>query len=117
VARYRNGVPDSVTVYNTPVSTNLEQLEVAVFVQDSWAIAPRLTLNPGFRFERHTGSLGQQSAAAGQFAPARTFEPRSDLIAWNSFVPRLAATSTSRAAAGRCSRRVPASTRSARGRS
>ena len=24
VARYRNGVPDSVTVYNTPVSTSLE---------------------------------------------------------------------------------------------
>ncbi len=92
VARYRNGVPDSVTVYNTPVSTNLDQLEIGVFVQDSWAITPRLTLNPGFRFERHTGSLGQQSAAAGQFVPARTFEPRSDLIVWNTFVPRLAAT-------------------------
>ena len=92
VARYRNGVPDSVTVYNTPVSTNMDQVEIGVFVQDSWAITPRLTLNPGLRFERHTGSIGQQAAAAGQFVPARTFEPQSNLIAWNTFVPRIAAT-------------------------
>lgn len=92
VARYRNGVPDSVTVYNTPVSTNMHQFELGIFVQDSWAITRRLTVNPGLRFERHTGSLGQQSAAAGQFVPERTFAAQSNLVAWNSVVPRLAAT-------------------------
>ena len=91
VARYRNGVPDSVTVYNTPVSTDMSQLEVSVFVQDSWAITPRLTINPGLRFERHTGSLGEQSAAAGQFVPARSFEAQSNIVAWNTVVPRIAA--------------------------
>ncbi|MGI8672621.1 MAG: TonB-dependent receptor [Luteitalea sp.] len=92
VARYRNGVPDSVTVYNTPVSTNMSQFELGVFVQDSWALTRRLTVNPGLRFERHTGSLGAQSAAAGQFVPERTFASQSNVVAWNSFVPRLSAT-------------------------
>jgi len=51
VARYRNGVPDSVTVYNTPVTTSMQQYELAAFVQDSWTIVPRLTVNAGVRFE------------------------------------------------------------------
>ena len=32
IARYRNGVPDSVMVYNTPVNTSLQQYELAAFV-------------------------------------------------------------------------------------
>ena len=43
VARYRDGVPDSVTVYNTPVATSLEQSELGLFAQDSWTIASRVT--------------------------------------------------------------------------
>lgn len=89
VARYRNGVPDSVTVYNTPVNTSLQQLELAVFLQDSWVIASRLTLNAGVRYERLTGSLDEQSAAAGQFVPARTFAAQSRLIDWQNVVPRV----------------------------
>lgn len=91
VARYRNGVPDSVTVYNTPVATSLSQFELGVFLQDSWAITRRLTLNPGIRFERHTGSLRAQSAPAGQFVPERTFPAQSNLVVWHTVVPRLAA--------------------------
>ena len=92
VARYRNGAPDSVTVYNTPVDTDLSQLEIGLFLQDSWAITRRLTINPGVRFERHTGSLREQSAGAGQFVPARTYAAQSNLVAWNNIVPRLAVT-------------------------
>src|SRR5690606_10262193 len=92
IARYRNGVPDSVLVYNTPVETNLDQTVLGIFVQDAWAISRRLTLNLGLRYERHTGGLGEQSAGAGQFVPARTFPAQSDLVVWNTLVPRLAAT-------------------------
>ncbi len=92
IARYRNGVPDSVTVYNTPVATDMDQREFGVFLQDSWAIAPRLTINPGVRFERHTGSINQQSARAGQFVGAREYPAQSNLVVWNSVVPRLSAT-------------------------
>lgn len=92
IARYRNGVPDSVQVYNTPVETNLQQRDLGIFVQDAWAVSRRLTLNLGLRYERHTGGLGEQSAPAGQFVPARTFAAQSDLVVWNTLVPRLAAT-------------------------
>lgn len=92
VARYRNGVPDSVLVYNTPVETNLRQSDLGLFVQDAWAVSRRLTLNLGLRYERHAGGLGEQTAGAGQFVPARTFPAQKDLVVWNTLVPRLAAT-------------------------
>ncbi len=92
IARYRAGVPDSVVVYNTPVQTNLQQYDLGVFVQDSWAVTNRLTLNLGVRYERHIGSLGAQSAPAGQFVPERSLPAQSGLVDWNTLVPRLAAT-------------------------
>ena len=91
VARYRNGAPDSVTVYNTPVATSLDQYELGLFVQDTWTLTSRLTLNLGLRYERHAGSLNEQSAAAGDFVPARTYPAQSNVVLWNTFVPRLAA--------------------------
>lgn len=90
VARYRNGVPDSVTVYNTPVATSLEQSELGLFLQDSWTIANRLTLNAGARYERHVGSLNAQSAPAGDFVGARSFPAEHGLVTWNTVVPRIA---------------------------
>lgn len=90
VARYRNGVPDSVIVYNTPVHTSLEETELALFVQDAWTIASRLTLNAGVRYERHIGSLNEQSAAGGDFAGPRSFPEQRGLVTWNTIVPRLA---------------------------
>jgi hypothetical protein len=91
VARYRNGVPDSVQVYNTPVATSLDQFELGAFVQDAWTVARRLTINAGLRYERHIGSLNAQSAEAGQFVPARSFPEQSRLVDWTSVVPRLSA--------------------------
>ena len=79
VARYRNGVPDSVLVYNTPVNTSLNELELAAFVQDSWTVARRLTVNAGARFERHhrqprraVGARRPVRAGARTSTPART---------------------------------------------
>ena len=90
VARYRNGVPDSVIVYNTPVRTSLEETELALFLQDAWTIANRLTVNAGVRYERHIGSLNEQSAPAGDFVGARNFPAQRGLVTWNTVVPRLA---------------------------
>ena len=91
IARYRNGVPDSVQVFNTPVNTSLNELELGAFLQDSWTVAQRLTINAGARFERLTGGLDEQSAPAGQFVPERHFDARPDVIVWNNIVPRLSA--------------------------
>src|SRR4051812_12859525 len=91
IARYRNGAPDSVLVFNTPVNTSLSELEFGAFVQDSWTIAQRLTINAGARFERLTGGSNEQSAPPGQFVGERHFDARPDVIVWNNLVPRLSA--------------------------
>jgi hypothetical protein len=88
IARFRNGVPDSVLAYNTPVRTSLLVTELAGFLQDSWTIR-RLTVNAGVRFEHLSGGLRAQSAPAGQFVPERNYEAESGLIVWNNAVPRL----------------------------
>lgn len=49
LARYRSGVPDSVIVYNTPITTKVLQDDHAWYVQDSWTVASRLTINAGLR--------------------------------------------------------------------
>lgn len=89
IARYRNGVPDSVLVYNTPVRTSIDQYELALFVQDQWTVAHRVTINAGARYERHIGSIDAQTAPAGQFVGERSFEARPGVIVWNNLVPRL----------------------------
>jgi hypothetical protein len=52
VARYRNGVPDSVQTYNTRVDTQNNTSENAVYVQDRWRPTRKLTMNLGLRLEK-----------------------------------------------------------------
>ncbi len=89
VQLYRNGVPDSVRVYNTPVRAN-EYLNanLGMFVQDAWTIN-RMTLNVGARFERFVGQIKNQTAGAGRFAPDRSFSEVTGLPSWFDISPRL----------------------------
>jgi hypothetical protein len=89
VQLYRNGAPDSVRVYNTPVRAN-EYLNgnLGMFVQDAWTVK-RMTLNMGVRFERFVGQIKDQNAGAGRFAPERTFNQVTGLPSWFDVVPRL----------------------------
>ena len=89
-ARYRNGIPDSVTVWNTPVENRIRIEDLGLFIQDSWTIKDRFTINAGTRFERYVGSIDPQNAEAGVFAPARSFDKISNVPNWNTIVPRLA---------------------------
>jgi hypothetical protein len=90
VARYRNGAPDSVLVFNTPVSASMSLYELGVFIQDAWTIKDRLTLNFGGRFEHLRGQVDEQRAAAGTFVPERRFAKIDDVPNWKTFVPRFA---------------------------
>lgn len=86
---YRNGVPDSVRVYNTPVRSN-EYLNgnLGMFVQDAWTMH-HMTLNLGARFERFVASIKDQTANAGRFAPQRTFSEQTGMPSWFDIAPRL----------------------------
>ena len=92
VQQYREGVPDSVVVYNTPtiVQTDLDY-KIGFYVQDSWRVNRRLTLNPGFRYDRHRNSIPAQTASAGRFVPDRSFAAIPGIISWDDFSPRVGA--------------------------
>ncbi len=64
---YTSGKATSVTEYNTPTeSTNISRV-LGGFIQDSWTIASRLTLNLGMRFDHNTGEYPAQSTTGGPF--------------------------------------------------
>jgi hypothetical protein len=87
--RYRNGVPDSVIVYNTPtLATNRMHADLGFYVQDSWRVTNRLTISPGIRFEYLNSSIDAGSAPEGRFVPAREFPSQSDLPNWFDVAPR-----------------------------
>ena len=89
VQRYRDGVPDSVIVYNTP--TRLYALmgaDLGLYLQDSWTLR-RLTINPGMRYEYFNSSAQARAVEAGRFVPARSFPEIPDIPNWKNFAPRL----------------------------
>ena len=89
IARFNNGVPNSVLVMNSPVLIDEKANDLGVFVQDAWTMK-RLTINAGVRFERFNGEIPAQDAPAGTFVPARHFNPITNVPNWNTVVPRLA---------------------------
>ncbi|MFN7979339.1 MAG: carboxypeptidase regulatory-like domain-containing protein [Vicinamibacterales bacterium] len=86
---YNNGVPAQVRQFNTPVTSKNLANVVGVFMQDSWSV-DRLTLNLGVRYDKYTGTLPEQSAAASTFAPARSVS-KQDVIKQDIFVWRAGA--------------------------
>lgn len=74
--RYRNGVPDSVIVYNTPFEWRVGlNYDVGLYAQDTWTKG-RLSLSPGVRFEWIDSQITETSSPAGRFVPARTVNAR-----------------------------------------
>jgi outer membrane receptor protein involved in Fe transport len=88
---YSNGVATTVRQYNTPNAYKNEARVLGLFLQDSWTVARRLTLNLGVRWDRYVGILPEQSNPPGQFAPERSI-PRSEPIKHSRGVWRAGAT-------------------------
>jgi hypothetical protein len=87
---YSNGRATSVREYNTPVtSKNLDRV-LGLFVQDSWSVGRRLTLNLGVRYDHNQGILPEQSAPQRQFVGPQSF-PESTPVKQNLFVWRTGA--------------------------
>ena len=88
VQRYRNGLPDSVFVYNTPQNSKADMnRDMGIYAQDSWTFG-RFTLIPGVRYENFVGSVAAQDAPAGRFVPAKHFATIENLPNWKDVSPR-----------------------------
>ncbi len=88
VQEYRNGVPASVTVDNTPIKNQPRHDDLGLYAQDSWTIR-RTTINLGVRYDYFHAWTPKQSAPASRWVPARTWEPITNLKTFNDFSPRL----------------------------
>jgi hypothetical protein len=90
-AVYRNGVPDSVNTYNTPVSRTSYVQDTAVFVQDKWAATRKLTLNLGLRVEKFRGWQPEVCQVQTQFVNGQCFAALEDVPNWLDPSPRFGA--------------------------
>jgi Carboxypeptidase regulatory-like domain/TonB dependent receptor-like, beta-barrel/TonB-dependent Receptor Plug Domain len=50
-ARYSNGNPNAVLLYNYPADSRVFSQEHGFFVQDKWTVSRKLTVNTGIRFD------------------------------------------------------------------
>jgi hypothetical protein len=85
---FRNGVPDSVNTYNTPVTTENYTLDQAVYIQDKWAPIKRLTLNLGLRAQKTFGWVPAGCQTATIFIAARCFDKVDGVPDWFDVAPR-----------------------------
>jgi len=68
--RFNNTVPFQVTLYNYPNNPSTRVNYWAIYMQDTWNIGHRLTLNPGFRGQRDHGWVPGQCQLPGVNAQA-----------------------------------------------
>ena len=76
-AVFRNGVPDSVNTYNTPVSRTSYVQDTAMFVQDKWSATRKLTINLGLRIEKFRGWQPEVCQVQTQFVAGQCFAAHS----------------------------------------
>jgi hypothetical protein len=88
---YRNGVPDSVDVYNTPVRNDEYVVgDVGVYAQDSWTLK-RLTVNGGLRWDYFDAKIREVCRPAGRFVPALCQPEIGNMPQFSNLSPRFSA--------------------------
>jgi len=88
VQNYTNGVPFSVTVYNTPTRNNeYVNADIGVYAQDTWTLG-RLTLSPGLRFDHFNAEIQGGCRDAGRFVAAFCEPTIPNMPNWNNIAPR-----------------------------
>ena len=85
---FRNQVPQSVTIYATPVGWASDSTLYGAFVQDRWTHR-RLTVDLGLRFDTFSAVANAQTLGAGYFVPARSYPEVRDVPNWKNLNPRL----------------------------
>ena len=86
----RSGAAAEVYLFQTPSRSRSGQWYYTAFMNDTWQVNRRLTLNLGVRFDRFRIFLPQQHHAAGRFNPTpQSFAAIDNLIDWNAAAPRI----------------------------
>lgn len=85
-----NGVPTALRLYNTPL-THREDLDpdLGWFLQDSWRLNRRISLNLGVRFDHMVMNIPAQSSPAGTWVPTRSNRAENGIVNWNTWSPRI----------------------------
>ncbi len=89
------GAPFEVIAYNTPATQKNYFRDGSFYLQDTWTVARRLTLNLGLRYDHFNTYYPQQTtdpaATFPQLFPQTTFPASGNLVNWNTVSPRLGA--------------------------
>jgi hypothetical protein len=84
---FRNGVPQSVTIYNQPFNAIERTNTLGLFAQDQWKLR-NVTVNAGLRYDTFNGSIPDVTMPAGLFVPERTFAAVEDAPNYKNLNPR-----------------------------
>lgn len=84
VSVLNNGVPNQVDIYLPGSESKNGLWTYAGYINDTWQLNRRMTINAGLRFDRHSAYLPDQNGPAGQ-----TFERVDNIVEFNNFGPRV----------------------------
>jgi outer membrane receptor protein involved in Fe transport len=79
--------PLQIVTYNYPVTPRNKLNEGGAYVQDTWRMGTRTTLNLGLRFDSYHTFLPEQTKPQGQFGGSGTF-PALETGTWRELAPR-----------------------------
>ncbi|WP_162538467.1 TonB-dependent receptor [Granulicella sp. WH15] len=97
---YNSGVPNSIRLYNAPLAhRETMPVDLGWYLQDTWKISKRITINPGIRFQHTNMTIPQQSSPVAQWTVTPivvngqsygTYQAaQNGYVLWNTFSPRL----------------------------
>src|SRR5215467_12115309 len=92
---FDNGTPIQIIAYNTPATQKNYFRDTSLYLQDTWTVTRRITLDLGLRYDRFNTYYPAQKSDPNQtfpqlfpLTPAET-QASGNLVDWNTVSPRL----------------------------